>query len=119
MIKMYGIKNCDTIKKAKKFLTAQSVNFEFIDFRQDPINEQTLQSFADAVGWEKVINKRSTTYRNLSNNEKQNLTPVLILKNPTMIKRPVLITESGVSVGFDKEIYRNLINRDLCKNRDD
>jgi arsenate reductase len=60
---MYGIKNCDTIKKAQKFLTTQGIDFEFIDFRQDPIDEQTLQSFVDAVGWEKVINKRSTTYQ--------------------------------------------------------
>ncbi|OIR24328.1 arsenate reductase [Bathymodiolus thermophilus thioautotrophic gill symbiont] len=108
MIKMYGIKNCDTIKKAQKFLTAQGVDFEFIDFRQDPINEQTLQSFIDAVGWEKVINKRSTTYRNLSDEEKQNITLALTLKNPTLIKRPVLVTESGVSVGFDKETYQKL-----------
>ncbi|HBG03918.1 MAG TPA: arsenate reductase, partial [Gammaproteobacteria bacterium] len=54
MIKMYGIKNCDTIKKAQKFLEVQGVEFEFIDFRQNPIDEQTLQSFVDALGWDKV-----------------------------------------------------------------
>ncbi|CAC9565509.1 FIG138056: a glutathione-dependent thiol reductase [uncultured Gammaproteobacteria bacterium] len=108
MIKMYGIKNCDTIKKAQKFLITQGIDFEFIDFRQDPIDEQTLQSFVDAVGWEKVINKRSTTYRNLSDNEKHNITLELTLKNPTLIKRPVLVTESGVSVGFDKETFAKI-----------
>jgi len=58
MIKMYGIKNCDTIKKAQKFLEVQGVEFEFIDFRQNPIDKQILQSFVDALGWDKVINKR-------------------------------------------------------------
>ena len=82
MIKMYGIKNCDTIKKAQKFLEVQGVEFEFIDFRQNPIDEQTLQSFVDALGWDKVINKRSTTYRNLSDTEKQNITLALTLKKP-------------------------------------
>jgi arsenate reductase len=108
MIKMYGIKNCDTIKKASQFLEAQGIDFEFIDFRQTPIDLQTLQSFIDGVGWDKLINKRSTTYRNLSDDEKQNITLELTLKNPTLIKRPVLVTKEGVSVGFDKELYQHL-----------
>jgi arsenate reductase len=109
MIKMYGIKNCDTIKKAQKFLEVQGVEFEFIDFRQNPIDEQTLQSFVDALGWDKVINKRSTTYRNLSDAEKQNITLALTLKNPTLIKRPVLVTGSDINVGFNEKLYLSLI----------
>ena len=105
---MYGIKNCDTIKKASKFFETQGVDFEFIDFRQTPIDLQTLQSFIDGVGWDKLINKRSTTYRNLSDDEKQNITLELTLKNPTLIKRPVLVTKDGVSVGFDKVFYQRL-----------
>ncbi|CAC9977526.1 FIG138056: a glutathione-dependent thiol reductase [uncultured Gammaproteobacteria bacterium] len=106
---MYGIKNCDTIKRAGKFLEDQGVDFEFIDFRQTPIDVQTLQSFIDGVGWDKLINKRSTTYRNLNDNEKQNITLALTLKNPTLIKRPVLVTKEGVSVGFDKVLYQRLV----------
>lgn len=109
MIKMYGIKNCDTIKKAQKFLTAQGVDFEFIDFRQTPIDEQTLQSFIDAVGWDKVINKRSTTYRNFTDEEKQNISLSLTLKNPTLIKRPVLVTEDDIEVGFSEKLYQRFI----------
>ncbi|MEO1917694.1 MAG: Spx/MgsR family RNA polymerase-binding regulatory protein [Candidatus Thioglobus sp.] len=109
MIKMYGIKNCDTIKKAQKFLEVQGVEFEFIDFRQNPIDEQTLQNFVDALGWDKVINKRSTTYRNLSDAEKQNITLALTLKNPTLIKRPVLVTGSDINVGFNEKLYLSLI----------
>ena len=109
MIKMYGIKNCDTIKKAQKFLEVQGVEFEFIDFRQDPIDTTTLQSFIDAVGWEKLINKRSTTYRNLSDDEKQTITLEMTLKNPTLIKRPVLVTGDDVVIGFSEKLYSDLV----------
>jgi len=109
MIKMYGIKNCDTIKKAQKFLQAQGIDFEFIDFRQNPIDEQTLQSFVDAVGWGALINKRSTTYRSLTDAEKLNINLALTLKNPTLIKRPVLVSGGEVSVGFSEKLYLSLI----------
>ena len=109
MIKMYGIKNCDTIKKAQRFLKAQGVNFEFIDFRDQPIDEKTLQSFVDALGWEQLINKRSTTYRNLTDKEKKDITLELTLKNPTLIKRPVLVTSADISVGFSEKSYSSFI----------
>lgn len=109
MIKMYGIKNCDTVKKAQKFLTEKGVDFEFIDFRQDSIDEETLQSFINVVGWDKIINKRSTTYRNLSDSEKQNITLGLTLKNPTLIKRPVLVTEDDIKVGFSEKLYQRFV----------
>jgi arsenate reductase len=106
---MYGIKNCDTIKKAQKFLTQQGVDFEFVDFRQNPINKELLQSFVDGVGWDKLINKRSTTYRNLSDNDKQNITLELTLKNPTLIKRPVLVTGNTINIGFSEALYQSLV----------
>jgi len=109
MIKMYGIKNCDTIKKAQRFLKAQGVNFEFIDFRDQPIDEKTLQSFVDALGWDQLINKRSTTYRNLTDKEKKDITLELTLKNPTLIKRPVLVTTAGIRVGFSEKSYSSFI----------
>ena len=109
MIKMYGIKNCDTIKKAQRFLKAQGVNFEFIDFRDQPIDEKTLQSFVDALGWEQLINKRSTTYRNLTDKEKKDITLELTLKNPTLIKRPVLVTTADIRVGFSENSYSSFI----------
>jgi arsenate reductase len=109
MIKMYGIKNCDTIKKAQRFLKAQGVNFEFIDFRDQPIDEKTLQSFVDALGWEQLINKRSTTYRNLTDKEKKDITLELTLKNPTLIKRPVLVTTADIRVGFSEKSYSSFI----------
>ena len=109
MIKMYGIKNCDSVKKAQRFLQSNDVNFEFIDFRQNPIDNKTLLSFVDQLGWDTLINKRSTTYRNLSDKDKQNITPDLVLKNPTLIKRPVLVTDQKISVGFSEKLYESLI----------
>ena len=109
MIKMYGIKNCDTIKKARQFLSNHNIEFEFIDFRDQPINESILQSFVDAIGWDKLINKRSTTYRNLTDEQKSNITLELTLKNPTLIKRPVLVTSANLRVGFSEKSYSDLI----------
>ena len=109
MIKMYGIKNCDTIKKAQKFLDSHGVEFEFIDFRQSPINESTLQSFIDVLGWDKLVNKRSTTYRNFNDDEKLNITLALTLKNPTLIKRPILVIGNEIRVGFNEKLYSDLV----------
>ncbi|WP_024792161.1 Spx/MgsR family RNA polymerase-binding regulatory protein [Candidatus Ruthturnera calyptogenae] len=108
MIKMYGIKNCDTIKKAQKFLINHQIDFEFIDFRDNPIDKTKLQTFVDKLTLEKLINKRSTTYRNLNDKEKDNITLELVLKNPTLIKRPVLVTNNDIMVGFSKKSYSKL-----------
>ena len=91
-------------------MKAQGVNFEFIDFRDQPIDEKTLQSFVDALGWEQLINKRSTTYRNLTDKEKKDITLELTLKNPTLIKRPVLVTTADIRVGFSEKSYSSLFS---------
>ena len=109
MVTMYGIKNCDTIKKARGFLEDHQVEFEFVDFRQQPIEPTLLQSFVDQIGWDKLINKRSTTYRGLSDIQKANITLELTLKNPTLIKRPVLVTDGNIRVGFSEKSYSDLI----------
>ena len=109
MIIMYGIKNCDTIKKARRFLESNQVEFEFIDFREHQIEQRLLESFVDQVGWDKLINKRSTTYRNLSDAQKADITLALTLKNPTLIKRPVLVIDGDIRVGFSEKIYADLI----------
>lgn len=106
---MYGIKNCDTVRKATKFLELHKIKFEFIDFREQPIDKATLQEFVDELGWNKVINKRSTTYRNLTDDQKSNITFELTLKNPTLIKRPVLVTDSDIRVGFSEKSYSDLV----------
>ena len=109
MTKMYGIKNCDTIKKARLFLSNNNIEFEFIDFRDQPIDISTLQSFVDKIGWDKLINKRSITYRNLTDEQKSNISLALTLKNPTLIKRPILVTSNNIRVGFSEKSYSDLI----------
>ena len=109
-IKVYGIKNCDTVKKALVYLNDCDIDYQFIDFRQNPISQQTLKKIVKSVGWELLINKRSTTYRSLSEEEKGNINYDLVLKLPTLIKRPVLIHGESIMVGFSEQQYDKLFN---------
>ena len=109
-IQVYGIKNCDTVKKALIHLNDREVNYEFIDFRKNPISRQVLIKMVNSVGWEVLINKRSTTYRSLPEEEKSNINYDLILKFPTMIKRPVLIQGENIMVGFSEQKYAKLVD---------
>ena len=70
MITLYGISNCDTIKKAKKYLTDNAIDFKFHDYRKDGINENMVCEFAEHLDWEQLVNKRGTTYRALSEDKK-------------------------------------------------
>lgn len=106
MIKIYGIKNCDSVKKAIAFLKSNNIEFEFIDFKTDDLSPEKLQQFIDTLGIEKVVNKRSTTYRNLSD---KNITSDVILNNLTLIKRPVLENGKQIIIGFDENQYKTLI----------
>ena len=110
MIIMYGIKNCDTIKKARKFLEANNIDYQFHDFREDGLNPVQLRAWFQQLGWEKVINKRSTTWRNLPDESKQNMDETLALviaeDQPTIIKRPVLELADKVMVGFSEKSYQ-------------
>jgi arsenate reductase len=109
-IKVYGIKNCDTVKKAIAYLNDCEIDFQFIDFRQSPISQQVLKKMVDSVGWELLINKRSTTYRSLSEEEKSNISYDLVLRLPALIKRPVLIQGEKTMVGFSEHQYAKLID---------
>ena len=109
-IKVYGINNCDTVKKAIAYLNDCGIDFQFIDFRQNPISQQVLKKMVDSVGLELLINKRSTTYRSLSKEEKSNISYDLVLSLPTLIKRPVLIQGEKTMVGFSEHQYAKLID---------
>ena len=106
---IYGIKNCDTVKKALKFLSSKSIPHEFIDFRENLISEDLYKIMEQGVGLEVLINKRSSTYRSLTDDEKQNIGSELISKYPTLIKRPVLIQNGEVMVGFSEKQYSELL----------
>jgi len=107
-IQLYGIKNCDTVKKALVYLNNHDVNYQFIDFRKNPISRQVLIKMVESVGWEILINKRSTTYRSLSEEEKSNINYDLVLRLPTLIKRPVLVRGENIMVGFSEQQYAKL-----------
>ncbi len=109
MTKLYGIKACDTMKKARAWLDGQGVAYDFHDYKAAGIDRATLEGWAKAVGWEVLLNRSGTTFRGLSEEKKQDLTEAkaveLMLAQPSMIKRPVLDTGKGLLVGFKPERY--------------
>jgi len=113
MITLYGIKNCDSVKKARKWLTENNCDYQFHDFRSDGINEDLIQSFIAQGGWESLLNKRSTSWKQLDTVDKENITEekaiALFLATPTLIKRPVLVAEYHFFIGFNPESYQNLL----------
>lgn len=111
-VTLYGIKNCDTVKKARKWLDANSVPYTFHDFRVDGINKTLVNNFLKQIDVETLINKRGTTWRKLSDEEKEikNKTQAveLMVENPAIIKRPVLEINKNFTVGFSEENYNSL-----------
>jgi Spx/MgsR family transcriptional regulator len=108
-VTIYGIKTCDTMKKAFSWLDKEGRAYRFHDYRAEGLDEPTLRGWVSQVGWEKLLNKASTTFRELPASEKAALdgeTAVqLMLTNPTMIKRPVLDVAGRLTVGFKPETY--------------
>jgi len=105
MMKTYTLKNCDTCKKALKWLDEKGIAFKNHDVRADGVDASWLGPVVDGLGWEVALNRRSTTWRGLSNSEKDGIdnakAVALILKYPTLMKRPVFVTESAILCGFD------------------
>ena len=106
---MYGISNCDTIKKAKKYLTDNNQEFTFHDYRKDGISAELVNEFAAHIDWQDLVNKRGTTYRQLSDEQKKNLDKesalALLVEQPAMIKRPVLVHNGQYHLGFKAAQY--------------
>ena len=109
MIKLYGIKNCDTMKKARAWLDAKGVAYDFHDYKAAGIDRATLQGWVKQAGWEILLNRAGTTFRSLPEADKANLTEAkaiaLMLAQPSMIKRPVLDRGGTLLVGFKPEQY--------------
>jgi Spx/MgsR family transcriptional regulator len=112
MTTIYGISNCDTVKKALKWLDSNKIDYTFHDFRKDGLDEPLLSTFINKSDWQALLNKRSTTYRNLSDEIKNNLDQALaqktLLANPTLIKRPVLIHNEQLTLGFKEQNYQQI-----------
>ncbi len=104
MIKFVGLKNCDTCRKAKKWLEAEGIAYEYQDVRGDGLNKNDVQSWASAVGWENLLNRRGTTWRGLDEADKAEVDETkaveLILTHPALMKRPVFVKGNDVILGF-------------------
>ncbi|ALH79087.1 ArsC family reductase [Sphingopyxis macrogoltabida] len=108
---LYGIPNCDTVKKARRWLDEQGVAHRFHDFRKDGLDPGRLQGWIDALGWEKLLNRSGTTFRKLPDAQKDGLdaakAKALMLEQPAMIRRPVLEAGGDVSVGFSADDWQS------------
>jgi len=112
-ITIYGIKNCDTMKKARALLDKKGVAYDFHDYKAKAIERAKLEGWAKKAGWETLLNRAGTTFRKLPDKDKDGLTEkkaiALMLAQPSMIKRPVLELGGGkILVGFKPEAYAAL-----------
>jgi arsenate reductase len=112
MYTLYGIKNCDAVKKARKWLDTNTIAYQFHDFRSDGLNTKLLTRLEARLGWENMLNRRSTSWRQLDDQQKDNLSLdraiALMLETPTLIKRPVLDTGEQILIGFNQDDYQKL-----------
>lgn len=112
MIEVYGIKNCDKIRATKKWLEKQEIDYTFYDLKKEPLTEEELREFVHRIGLGVLVNKRGTTWRNLKLKEKEISDEEMfqiLLQNQTMIKRPVLIKNEAILVGYDEEAFEGFV----------
>ena len=105
MLELYGIPNCDTVKKARAWLDGRGLGYAFHDYKKEGADPDRLAAWSDAAGWEALLNRRGTTFRALPEADKADIDRArairLMAANPSLIKRPVVEHEGGVLVGFD------------------
>ncbi len=113
MITMFGIKNCDTIKKARNWLDNERVSYSFHDYKVSGVDETRLRGWVEEHGWETILNRSGTSFRALDAGDKAHIDAdkavLLMMSNPSMIKRPILDTGKGTIVGFKATTYENAL----------
>ena len=114
MVTLYGISNCDTIKKARRWLTEAGIEYQFHDYRKDGLNQAQLEQWADELDWQQLLNRRGTTWRQLADEQKNTITRdlaiQLMLEYPAMIKRPLLDMGTSRVLGFSTDRYQELFS---------
>jgi len=114
MMTIYGIKNCDTMKKARTWLESHGLAYSFHDYRVDGLDRPRLEGWVREIGWEKLLNRSSATFRALPDADRQNLDEAkaiaLMLAHPTLVKRPVLEAKGRLLVGFKPESYETSLS---------
>ncbi len=115
MITLYGIKNCDTIKKARNWLTDNGIEYKFHDVRADGIVAASIEQWIEQAGWETVLNRRGTTWRKLESSVQESTNrdnvSALLAEHPAMIKRPVLDIDGRITIGFKAENYQSIFEK--------
>lgn len=110
MLTVFGIKSCDTCRIARKYLAKSDIKFRFHDVRDDGLDIQMLERWAARIGWEKLINRKSLTWRKIPEVDREDITRerafVLLLDHPTLLKRPVLESERFIAVGFSEKRFK-------------
>jgi Spx/MgsR family transcriptional regulator len=113
-ITIYGIKNCDTMKKARAWLDGKGVAYDFHDYKTAGIEKDRLKAWSDKVGWEVLLNRAGTTFKKLPDADKEGLNEkkalALMLAQPSMIKRPVLDAGGKLLVGFKPDVYEKEVS---------
>jgi Spx/MgsR family transcriptional regulator len=106
VVTLYGIKTCDTCRKALKWLDGEGISHRFHDFRADGLSHRLIAGWVATLGWENVLNRRSTTWRGLAEKAHTELNgktaAALMIEHPTLIKRPVIEADKGLFIGFDE-----------------
>ena len=115
MTTLYGIPNCDTVRKARKWLEAEGINYQFHDFKKKGVTEDALRDWIGQAGLDIVLNRRGTTWRKLPESEREGVDEKkairLLMEHNSMIKRPVLAMDDGsIHIGFKPEQYAELFN---------
>ncbi len=110
-LQVYGIKNCNTVKKALTWLDENKIAYTFHDYKKEPAALEQLEAWEKEISWETLVNKKGTTWRKLSSEEQAtvidaNSANQVLLKNNSMIKRPLIKSPKGIILGFDEEEYR-------------
>ncbi len=110
MVKLYGIPNCDTVKKSQKWLDTHGIKYEFHDYKKHGVAKKQLSEWCKQIEWNILLNKRSRTWKELTETDRDNLTKTkaitLMQQHPTLIKRPVVQQEKTITVGFDEKLFQ-------------
>ena len=113
-VTLYGIPNCDSIRKTRRWLEERGVDFDFHDYRKQGLELEQLQSLEARLGWQAMLNRKGRSWRQLDESTRQGVDREaaleLMLDNPTLIKRPVLATGKGMAVGYDETRFRELLD---------
>ena len=115
MLTVYGIRSCDTCRRARKFLDSRNIEYRFHDLREDGLDIQMLERWCERLGWEKLLNRQSLTWRKIPEVDRNDMTRdkalAAMIDGPTLIKRPVIESERFIAIGFSEKRFSDFINR--------